>query len=142
MEETTISYLLPITQEELQELQENIEKDLHFKLTGSSIDVLQHIMAHLDKHYKLLLARTTVSTTLAKATKISQAKIPPEFLKYHWVFSDEEAQWLPKHQPWDHKIDLLPEKQMHKTSIYRLTPLEKITLQEYITEGLQRGTLC
>ena len=98
-------------------------------------------MAHLDKHDEPLLARTTVSTTLAKATKTSQAEIPPEFLKYHRVFSNEEAQRLPKHQPWDHKIDLLPKKQMHKTSIYRLTPPEKITLQEYITEGLQRGTL-
>jgi len=27
--------------------------------------------------------------------------IPPEFQQYSQVFSDEEAQRLPKHQPWD-----------------------------------------
>jgi len=30
---------------------------------------------------------------------------------------------------------------MKKTSVYRLTPPEKIALQEYITDGLKRGTL-
>src|SRR5579863_4196404 len=30
---------------------------------------------------------------------------------------------------------------MRKTLIYRLTPLEKLALQEYITTGLQNGTL-
>jgi hypothetical protein len=34
--------------------------------------------------------------------------IPLVFCKYKKVFSDEEAQWLPKHQPWDHKINLIP----------------------------------
>jgi hypothetical protein len=31
---------------------------------------------------------------------------------------------------------------MGKTSVYRLTPPEKITLKEYIKDGLKRGTLC
>jgi len=30
---------------------------------------------------------------------------------------------------------------MKKTSVYRLTPPEKVTLHEYITDGLKRGTL-
>ena len=30
---------------------------------------------------------------------------------------------------------------MSKTSVYRLTPPEKITLKEYIKDGLKRGTL-
>ena len=30
---------------------------------------------------------------------------------------------------------------MRKTSIYRLTPPEKIALQDYITTGLKQGTL-
>jgi len=66
--------------------------------------------------------------------------IPPEFHKYAKVFLDE-AQRLPKHQPWDHKIDLQPGLQMRKTSVYRLTPPEMIALKEYITDSLKRGTL-
>jgi hypothetical protein len=31
---------------------------------------------------------------------------------------------------------------MGKTSIYRLTPPEKIMLKEYIEDGLKRGTFC
>jgi hypothetical protein len=56
-----------------------------------------------------VVARITVSTTLAKeTTKPTVEAIPLAFRKYRKVFSDEEAQELPKHQPWDHKIDLIP----------------------------------
>jgi hypothetical protein len=102
------------------------------------IDVLQHIMAHLQMYPYLVVARTTVSTTLAKeTTKPMVEAIPLAFRKYRKVFSDEEAQWLPKHQPWDHKIDLILGQQMGKTSVYRLTPPEKIALKDYIEDGLK-----
>ena len=86
------------------------------------IDVLQRIMAHLQR-CELVVARTTVSTTLAKAEQPKITEIPPEFCQYSKVFSDEEAQQLPKHQPWDHKIDLIPGMEIRKTTIYRLTPV-------------------
>jgi hypothetical protein len=90
----------------------------------------------------LVVARTTVSIALTKeATKNIVEVIPLAFCKYKKVFSDEEAQQLPKYQPWDHKIDLIPGQQMGKTSVYRLTSPEKITLKEYIEDGLKRGTL-
>jgi hypothetical protein len=99
-------------------------------------------MAHLQTYLSLVVARTTVSTTLAKeTTKPIVEAIPLAFRKYKKVFSDEEAQRLPKHQPWDHKIDLIPGQQMGKTSVYRLMPLEKIALKDYIEDGLKRGTL-
>jgi hypothetical protein len=80
--------------------------------------------------------------SLAKeATKPTVEAIPLAFRKYKKVFSDEEAQRLPKHQPWDHKIDLIPGQQMGKTSVYRLMPPEKIALKDYIEDGLKRGTL-
>jgi len=82
-----------------------------------------------------------VSTTLAKAEQPKNIEIPPEFRQYGKVFSDEEAQRLPKHQPWDHKIDLIPGMEMKKTTVYRLTPIEKVALKEYIEDGLKRGTL-
>jgi len=88
-----------------------------------------------------MIRKTTVSTTLAKVEQTETKEIPLEFCKYKKVFSNEEAQRLPKNQPWDHKIDLILGQQMRKTSVYRLTPPEKIALKEYITNGLQRGTL-
>jgi hypothetical protein len=79
---------------------------------------------------------------LAKeTTKPSVEVIPLVFRKYRKVFSDKEAQWLPKQQPWDHKIDLIPGQQMGRTSVYRLMPPEKIALKDYIKDGLKRGTL-
>jgi len=82
-----------------------------------------------------------VSTNLAKKEQVKSKEIPLEFRKYAKVFSDEEAQQLLKHQPWDHKIDLITGQTMKKTLVYRLTPPEKVALQEYITNGLKRGTL-
>jgi len=88
-----------------------------------------------------MIRKTTVSTTLAKGEECKTTDIPPEFRKYAKVFSDEEAQQLPKHQLWDHKIDLQLGLQMRKTSVYRLTPPEMTVLKEDITDGLKRGTL-
>jgi hypothetical protein len=99
-------------------------------------------MAHLQTYLTLVVTRTTVSTTLAKETaKVPFEGVPLAFRKYKKVFSDEEAQRLPRHQPWDHKIDLILGQPMGKTSVYRLTPPEKIALKEYIEDGLKRGTL-
>ena len=83
-----------------------------------------------------------VSTTLAKAEQPKILDIPLEFHQYAKVFSNEEAQQLPKHQPWNHKIDLIPGMKMKKTTAYQLTPIKKVALKEYIEDGLQRGTLC
>jgi hypothetical protein len=85
-----------------------------------------------------VVARTTVSTTLTKETaKPMTEAIPLTFRKYKKVFSDEEAQRLLKHQPWDHKIDLILGQQMGRTSVYRLTPPEKVALKDYIEDGLK-----
>jgi hypothetical protein len=123
------------------------EEDLLDQLCDAT-DSTQRIEPHTQKFIDTLvsphpvLARTSVSTTISKAkSPANPVKIPPEFQKYRKVFSDEEAQRLPKHQPWDHKIELIPERHMRKTSVYRLTPQEKQALHEYVTEGLKRGTL-
>jgi hypothetical protein len=66
-------------------------------------------MAHLQTYLHPVVARTTVSIAIAKETTKSMVKaIPLAFHKYKKVFSNEEAQGLLKHQPWDHKIDLIP----------------------------------
>ena len=109
--------------------------------TPHGMDALQYIMAHKECYFKPMIRKTTVSMAIAQTTPKTIKDIPLEFQKYKKVFSDEEAQRLPKHQLWDYKIDLSPGLQMRKTSVYRLTPPEKIALKEYIEDGLKRGTL-
>jgi hypothetical protein len=95
-------------------------------------------MAHLHTYLHLVVVRTTVSIAIVKEiTKNTVEAIPLVFYKYNKVFSDDEAQWLPKHQLWDHKIDLVSGQQIGKTSVYRLTPPEKIALKDYIKDSLK-----
>jgi len=120
--------------------------DKYFDIDKTYADHVLCIETHMDKHFDgllhgPLLAHTIVSTTLAMKKEASQMEIPPEFRQYSQVFSDEEAQRLPKYQPWDHKINLLPDKSMRKTSIYCLTLPEKVTLEKYVTDSLAQGSL-
>jgi hypothetical protein len=129
----TIAYLLPTCDWETQ-----IDNDTDISI--NSIDVSQHIIAHMEQQM-LEIARTTVSTTLAMRKQMLLSEIPPEFAQYHRIFSNEQVQHLPKNQPWDHRIELIPGKEMGKTSIYWLTPPELQVLKEYLEDSKKRGTL-
>jgi hypothetical protein len=87
----TIAYLLPTYEWEMQ-----IDDDIDVAI--NSIDVSQHIMAHMEQQM-LEIARIMVSTTLAMRKQTLLSEIPPEFAWYHQIFSDEQAQRLPKNQP-------------------------------------------
>ena len=91
-------------------------------------------MAHMERQMPEI-ARTTVSTTLAMRKQTLPSEIPLEFAQYHKIFSNEQAQHLPKNQPWDHRIELIPGREMSKTSIYWLTPPELQALKEYLEDG-------
>jgi hypothetical protein len=106
----------------------------------NSIDVSQHVMTHIEQQM-LEIARMTVSITLAMRKQTLPSEIPPEFAWYHKVFSNEQAQCLPKNQLWDHRIELIPGKEMSKTLIYRLTPPELQALKEYLEDGEKQETL-
>jgi hypothetical protein len=100
-EDPMLRYLLPTL-----EWEDQYDDFIETRYQG--IDVSQHIMVHLQTYLTLVVARTTVSTALAKeTTKTPFEGISLAFCKYKKVFSDEEAQRLPRHQPWDHKIDLI-----------------------------------
>jgi len=92
--------------------------DNYLDTTTHGMDASQCIMAHKERYFEPMIRKTTVSTRIAQSTQVTIKDIPVEFQKYKKVFSDEAAQRLPKHQPWDHKIDLIPGQQMKKTSIY------------------------
>ena len=141
-----IRQILPI---DTWEPQYNDEFDKH----SDGTDVMQCMVAHRHKYegpknaYFIpgdspSMGRTTISTSLAKANKNEKLEgVPSKFHRFKKVFSEEAAQRLPQHQPWDHKIDLIPGQHMRKTKVYRLTPPERDALKEYIEDGLKRGTL-
>jgi hypothetical protein len=65
--------------------------------------------------------------------------IPEQFRRYAKVFSEEASHRLPKHQPWDHAIDLVPGATIKKCGIYRLTPKELQALCEWLADQLEKG---
>ena len=67
------------------------------------------------------------------------SKIPPEYHKFAKVFSKEEADKLPEHRPYDHKIPLKPDTTPPWGPIYSLSPEELKVLREYIHEHLRKG---
>ncbi|KAG9939811.1 hypothetical protein KCU85_g10054, partial [Aureobasidium melanogenum] len=66
--------------------------------------------------------------------------IPEQYKKWKRLFQEEEnANALPRHQPWDHEIRLEPGKQPTFGPIYALSEKELKTLREYLDENLARG---
>jgi hypothetical protein len=66
--------------------------------------------------------------------------VPPHYHKWKKVFSEEEANRFPSHQPWDITINF--EEHAPKTldcKIYPLTLVEQGKLEEYIKENLEKG---
>jgi hypothetical protein len=77
----------------------------------------------------VIRAKTTHSTNLAadapKPTLLHL--IPAQFCKYYAVFSERASQRLPKHQPWDHTIDLKPDSKFKSRHLFRLNPAETMS---------------
>ena len=120
------------------------EEDLPTQDTTFSQDAMEIFLYHhsFAKYDDLAIrAKTTTSTNIAAKApqKPSIDHIPVQFKKYANVFSEVASHRLPKHQPWDHTIDLKPGASMKNCGIYRLTPKESDALKEYITEHLRRG---
>ena len=66
--------------------------------------------------------------------------IPPEYLNHRKVFSEKESHRLPKHQPWDHSIDLKPDApETLKSKVYPMPLNEQEELDRFITENLEKG---
>ena len=66
--------------------------------------------------------------------------IPKEYLRYIQLFQEEvDAKALPKHQPWDHEIELEPGKESTFEPIYALSEKELQVLRGYIEENLKKG---
>jgi hypothetical protein len=68
--------------------------------------------------------------------------VPEEYRDFAKVFSEEESHRLPKHQPWDHVIDLEPDAVKHwKVKLYPMSPAEQVELNKWLEENLAKGYL-
>ena len=120
------------------------------------------IMANRMEHRRLLaervldtvqdevfcLAGFTYSQQIAERTGENKRKrtfeelVPEHYRDFTKVFSEEESQRLPEHQPWDHAIDLEPDAQLHwKVRTYPMSPEEQVELRKFIKEHVAKGYL-
>ena len=67
------------------------------------------------------------------------AALPPEYHDFADVFSEQAANTLPPHRPYDLEIPLLPSKEPPWGPIYSLSEPELATLKIYITDNLANG---
>ena len=84
-------------------------------------------------------AWANISTELAqKAGQYTKkVEVPMHYKQYAKVFDEEASHRLPKHQPWDHTIDLKPNAPSSlNCKIYPLTVKEKEALREWLDEEL------
>jgi hypothetical protein len=88
----------------------------------------------------------TLSTKLAmeaskgKVKKTFKELISKEYHCHAKVFSETESHRLPKHQPWDHMINLKSNApETLKTKVYPMLINEQKTLDQFIQENLEKG---
>ena len=73
--------------------------------------------------YSQQIAEKAIAT---KGKKTFEEMVPAQYQDFAKVFSEEESQRLPDHQPWDHAIDLEPDAVKHwKIKSYPMSPAEQ-----------------
>ena len=73
---------------------------------------------------------------IARANVARTVNLPSEYVKYFDIFSNSDTAELPSHEPTDHVIDLIDEKQPSYGPIYSLNEVELNTLRGYIETNL------
>ncbi len=84
-------------------------------------------------------------TEQAQATmpkKTFEEMVPKHYRDFAKVFSKDESQGLPEHQPWDHAIDLEPDAVMHwKVKMYPMSPNKQVELDKFLDKHIKKGLL-
>jgi hypothetical protein len=134
----------------------------HDKFEGSMKNAPTVIKDHQDKlskrqkirnqhNIKLRAAKMEAqkaSNTAQRLAQESKAKDTPKTLedmipaRYHHflsVFDEKEANRFPSSKPWDHAIDLKDDFVPKDCKIYPLLPVERTSLDAWITEQLGKG---
>jgi Retroviral aspartyl protease len=89
--------------------------------------------------------KTNIATELAikenskKLDKTDKQLVPVEYHKYLDIFSEEKAHCFPESRPWNHKIKMKEGFEPKLFKNYNLTPAEKIELDKFLKENLEKG---
>ena len=98
------------------------------------------------QHYlidvKELAHLSTMSEVNTQDEDLDESKIPQKYFQFHSVFSKKNADTLPPHRPYDHKIPLSEGAQVPFGPVYSLSQVELKALHEYIKENLDKGFIC
>src|SRR6201996_8818239 len=69
-----------------------------------------------------------------------KVEVPSHYRQFARVFDEEASHQLPKHQPWDHTIDLKPNAPaLLNCKVYPLTTQEKEALRKWLDKELRKG---
>jgi hypothetical protein len=74
-----------------------------------------------------------------KATIDPREKLPQEYYEFLDVFSKKEADKLPSHRPYDHKIQLKEGSEPPFGPLYDISRDELLVLREYLEKNLGKG---
>ncbi|CEP13211.1 hypothetical protein [Parasitella parasitica] len=83
----------------------------------------------------------SVVNTIVDSSQVppNEVTLPPQYQDYAKVFSKLEADKLPPHRPYDHKIPLVPDAVVPYGPMFSMSQLELKTLYDYIQENLAKG---
>jgi transposase InsO family protein len=86
-----------------------------------------------------LMSMTTYPNETAYKEGPNLENIPTEYHDLAKLFSKNEADKMPPHKAYDHKINLAPGTEPPFGPIYKLSPIELDTLRDYVEENLKKG---
>lgn len=69
----------------------------------------------------------------------SKPTLPPEFAEFADIFDEREADKLPPHRSFDHRIPLIDNQIPPSGPIYALSQNEQVVLRDYINTMLEKG---
>jgi hypothetical protein len=88
----------------------------------------------------ILSTKLAMKAGEGKVKKTFKELVLKEYRCHAKVFSETESHQLPKHQPWNHTIDLKPNApETLKTKVYPMPINEQKTLDQFIRENLEKG---
>jgi hypothetical protein len=86
-----------------------------------------------------LATRLAVEVNQKKPDLTPEQLVPPEYYEYLDIFNKDKANQFPDTQPWDHKIKMKSRFEPKSFKTYNLTPEEKIELDKFLKENLDKG---
>lgn len=105
----------------------------HFNMKKSSNEFFTTSLYEIERRIQTLSEQDTLEHSLL------DQKLPSDYDSYRDVFDKAEADKLPIHRPYDHKIVLEEPLPNHWSPLYRQNAEELQATKEYVQEHLQKG---